>query len=220
MRVADFRLDIGAFEAQTAGPALLGDYNLDQSVDAGDYVMWRKLQGTTVTPWSGADGNGDGVVDQDDHSVWRAHFGQTLPPNAGSWASAAAEINLSSPKVSSEQQAVEVRGASENQWAKMARESAFVDLAAPPTRSRAEIRHILRTSSAATASVEDSRRNSALLSWLSKADSEPAPWPKGKMVEMDQTIDAGDSLRESIEEAFSLVFSGWTPASAIESTVW
>jgi hypothetical protein len=61
-------------------PALLGDYNQDGIVDAADYVVWRKSQGTTVAKYTGADGSGNGVVDQDDYGVWRAHVGQMLPP--------------------------------------------------------------------------------------------------------------------------------------------
>jgi hypothetical protein len=143
--------------------------------------MWRKLQGTTVTPFTGADGDGDGTVDVDDYDEWREQFGQTSsPPAAGSGASAAEQITLSGPHVSDEQQAVEVLGASENQRAKLAREFAFIDLAAPPSSGRAEFRHTLRTSSATT-SFEDSRRGNALLSWLSQLDSEPASgtWTKG-----------------------------------------
>jgi hypothetical protein len=42
---------------------LLGDYNNDGTVDAADYVVWRKGLGTTYT--------------QTDYNVWRAHFGET-----------------------------------------------------------------------------------------------------------------------------------------------
>lgn len=54
---------------------IVGDYNCDGSVDATDYVVWRKYLGF-VGPHI-ADGDQDGTVDQDDHGVWRAHFGQT-----------------------------------------------------------------------------------------------------------------------------------------------
>jgi hypothetical protein len=168
-----------------------------------------------VTPSTGADGNGDGTVDQDDYVDWREHFGQTsAPPGAGSVASAVAESNLSSIQVSDAKLAVEVRGASENQRATLARESALVDLAALLARSRAEFRQTLRTSSAVTASFEDSRQNSALLSWLSQADSELAPWKKGKMVEFDQVSDAGASFLESVDEVLAQVVSGWDVESA------
>ena len=50
--------------------ALPGDYNGDGSVDAADYVVWRKSLGENVTPYSCADGSGNGLVDQDDYSVW------------------------------------------------------------------------------------------------------------------------------------------------------
>jgi peroxidase len=45
-----------------------GDYNLDGTVDAADYVVWRKGLGTTYT--------------QDDYDVWRSHFGQTAGNNS------------------------------------------------------------------------------------------------------------------------------------------
>jgi hypothetical protein len=75
-------IDIGAFELQPP-PGLVGDYNRDESVDAADYVMWRKLAGTDVTPNTGADGNGDGHVDESDCGVWRENFGEHLGPASG-----------------------------------------------------------------------------------------------------------------------------------------
>jgi glucose/arabinose dehydrogenase len=61
-------------------PALAGDYNRSNEVDAADYVVWRKALGQGgVTPFSGADGNGDGTIDQDDYGVWRANFGKSVP---------------------------------------------------------------------------------------------------------------------------------------------
>ncbi len=49
-----------------------GDYNLDGSVDTADFVLWRKLEGSTDLR---ADGNRDGRVDKADHEVWKAHLG-------------------------------------------------------------------------------------------------------------------------------------------------
>jgi hypothetical protein len=89
-RVVDFdgaggaRIDMGAVEMTPAGPALVGDYNLNHSVDAADYVLWRKTNGTSVPqPFSGADGDGNSVVNANDYTVWRSHFGDTSP-GAGS----------------------------------------------------------------------------------------------------------------------------------------
>jgi hypothetical protein len=50
-----------------------GDYNADAHVDAADYVVWRKLNGTQGD--SPADGDGDGDVDQADHGVWTGQYG-------------------------------------------------------------------------------------------------------------------------------------------------
>jgi hypothetical protein len=69
-------------------PPLPGDYNLDNVVDAADYVVWRKVLGTSVARYSSADGDGNGLVDQADHGVWRSHFGMTVS-SAATIASAA-----------------------------------------------------------------------------------------------------------------------------------
>lgn len=91
-RVVDFdgvggaRMDIGAVEISSAptGPALPGDYNLNHLVDAGDYVLWRKTAGGSVSPaYSGADGDGNGVVNGNDYTVWRSGFGNTGAAGGG-----------------------------------------------------------------------------------------------------------------------------------------
>jgi hypothetical protein len=74
----DIAIDIGAFEL--VYPSLFGDYNLDNSVDAADYCVWRDHLGASVATYTSGDGTGDGFVDENDYVVWKAHFGQTLPP--------------------------------------------------------------------------------------------------------------------------------------------
>jgi hypothetical protein len=61
---------------------LSGDYNLDGSVDASDYVVWRNAVGQFGTGLA-ADGNGDGLVDIGDFTVWRSNFGSTGPGAVG-----------------------------------------------------------------------------------------------------------------------------------------
>jgi formylglycine-generating enzyme required for sulfatase activity len=59
-------------------PPVPGDYNANNTVDAGDYVLWRKYLGQSVTlPNDDTPGTSSG-----DFDVWRAHFGQ--PPGSGS----------------------------------------------------------------------------------------------------------------------------------------
>lgn len=53
---------------------LLGDYNVDGVVDAGDYTVWRDSVGTTA--WLPNDDT-PGVVDASDFDDWRASFGMT-----------------------------------------------------------------------------------------------------------------------------------------------
>lgn len=64
------RVDMGALEAQPKQPQ--GDYNRNGSVDAADYVLWRKTRSTSGLPaFSGADGSGNGVIGFEDYGVWR-----------------------------------------------------------------------------------------------------------------------------------------------------
>jgi hypothetical protein len=74
----------------TDPPYIEGDYDGSGTVDAGDYVLWRRSLGSTGPIFSAADGDGDGTVDQGDYSVWRAHFGQTLS-SAGAGSAAAGD---------------------------------------------------------------------------------------------------------------------------------
>ncbi len=62
----------------TAAASLLGDFNSDGKVDAGDYVTWRKNDTANATlP------NDNGLTTQADRfNLWRANFGN--PPSAGS----------------------------------------------------------------------------------------------------------------------------------------
>jgi hypothetical protein len=78
-RVVNGRIDVGAFESQPIPPAIFGDYNGDGGVDAGDYVVWRKMFGSNVANYTAADGNG--MVGAEDHDVWAAHFGETFEEN-------------------------------------------------------------------------------------------------------------------------------------------
>ena len=71
-------IDIGAFEAQFAGPALPGDYNGDLIVNAADYTVWRNTLGSSVARFAGADGDGDQVIGGGDYDVWKSHFGESL----------------------------------------------------------------------------------------------------------------------------------------------
>ena len=66
------------FTAITPTP-LTGDYNDNGTVDAADYVVWRKSVGQTGAGLA-ADGDGDMDVDENDYLVWRANFGSDRSP--------------------------------------------------------------------------------------------------------------------------------------------
>ena len=61
--------------SSTGGP--LGDYNLNGTVDAADYVVWRDTLGSTED--FRANGNNEGasedLIDQADYEVWKMNFG-------------------------------------------------------------------------------------------------------------------------------------------------
>jgi hypothetical protein len=56
-----------------AADHIAGDFNRNGAVDAADYVLWRKTEGSATNLL--ADGNLDGAVDGLDYSIWRANFG-------------------------------------------------------------------------------------------------------------------------------------------------
>jgi hypothetical protein len=188
-------------------PILTGDYNRDETVNAADYVMWRKTQGTTVTPSTGADGNGNGVVDQDDYGEWREHFGQTAsPPGAGSAESAAAESNLLSLQVSEVKQAVEVRGVSEQQQKGTSiKESAFAELAAPSAASIVNSGPKVRLWLGGRPAQEVSRCDDALLMLPSQTNSKKVVAEGANANELDdeEANNAYELILDSVAEAFA-----------------
>jgi hypothetical protein len=61
-------------------PQLTGDYNNNGKVDAGDYVLWRKNQGTSNVLANDPIGGTIGLAQFDQ---WRANFGLSGSPGAG-----------------------------------------------------------------------------------------------------------------------------------------
>jgi hypothetical protein len=88
------------YDLEINGP-LVGDYNGDGGVGGADYVIWRKMENTSVASFTGADGNGDGFVDAADYQVWQANFG-SVPGGSGSVESRAAQKGQSSQSSAAE----------------------------------------------------------------------------------------------------------------------
>jgi hypothetical protein len=65
---------INGFELTLAPAGVNGDYNADGTVDAEDYVIWRKNEGTTATLPNDPTG---GTIGAQQYTTWRAHFGQS-----------------------------------------------------------------------------------------------------------------------------------------------
>jgi hypothetical protein len=73
------RVEVSEIEGAVLVPLASGDYNGNGSVDAADFVIWRKALGqSNMTPIGFlADGDNDGQVDEDDYNIWRANYGAT-----------------------------------------------------------------------------------------------------------------------------------------------
>jgi len=90
--VISFALPSGVFLTSVLGStfgtpsAVVGDYNGNGVVDAADYVMWRKNEGTTNTLPNDPIG---GTIGPAQYDQWRAHFGQTAGSGSGIDANAA-----------------------------------------------------------------------------------------------------------------------------------
>jgi hypothetical protein len=67
-------------------PAIPGDYNVNGVVDAADYIVWRKNQGSTHVLPNDPTGGTIGAAQFDQ---WRVHFGQTAASGSGAVANAA-----------------------------------------------------------------------------------------------------------------------------------
>jgi hypothetical protein len=90
----DGALNIG--DVQTAITSLFrtvpGDFNVDGSVDAADYVVWRKSAGTTDAIYTQGDADFDGDVDGSDYTAWRSRFGFARQPLPAATASTLAAV--------------------------------------------------------------------------------------------------------------------------------
>jgi hypothetical protein len=60
---------------------MAGDFNGNGAVDAADFVVWRKYEGTNNL-W--ADGDGNGSVGPEDLALWRANYGGATAGSGGS----------------------------------------------------------------------------------------------------------------------------------------
>ena len=60
----------GAMNLPSGNPYLVGDANLDGTVDGQDFIVWNVNKFTTAAAWTRADFNADGSVDGQDFILW------------------------------------------------------------------------------------------------------------------------------------------------------
>lgn len=63
----------GATNLPSQNPFLLGDANLDGTVDELDFLAWNMNRFQTVAAWTAGDFNADGAVDGQDFRIWYAN---------------------------------------------------------------------------------------------------------------------------------------------------
>src|SRR5450755_1078323 len=66
-----------------------GDYNLDDTVDAADYTLWRDSLASTTD--LRADGDASGTIDAADYNIWKMHFGESTSGSGSGMATAVPE---------------------------------------------------------------------------------------------------------------------------------
>ncbi len=79
---------LNGFELSIATLGVDGDYNDDGTVDAEDYVIWRKNAGTTNTLPHDPSG---GTIGTQQYNTWRAHFGQSAASGTNNFGSTVPE---------------------------------------------------------------------------------------------------------------------------------
>jgi hypothetical protein len=222
-RIIGNTIDIGAFELQT--PELAGDYNRNGTVDAADYVLWRKtLDASGVTPFSGADGDGNGSVQPADFNIWRSNFGQSLlgggtgASNATSQAlpvgtSVAAATSVISEEVVAVPTTANEGGDTAPSLAKPAVSSELVRFADARRLPRVRARQVAATTSAGADALA---QDNALLAWLSSPRRTEAPlaevvsssWHSNEaFTQVDGSeLDSVDEISAGLENALVMDF--------------
>jgi hypothetical protein len=174
-------------------------------VDAADYVVWRKMLGTSVAQaFAGADGSGNYTIGPEDHAVWMANFGQTLPP-PGAGNGASAEAVLVQPVPQALQATALPHGDTANAVTDARADAAIRPEISAGTTSFTTGPKLLPANSRLKENRESSvasRQDNALMAWLSQALEHDLP-----------NRDSADP-RDSYLEPFDAVFTGIGDAPA------
>ncbi|HEY3392748.1 MAG TPA: hypothetical protein VGK58_08570 [Lacipirellulaceae bacterium] len=76
--------------------AWTSDFDGNGWVDASDYIVWRKMQGTQVAAYTSADSTGDGWINSSDYAMWRSNFGSNPGADMAAAAGQAAGVGTAS----------------------------------------------------------------------------------------------------------------------------
>ena len=76
--------DAGAMNLPSGNAYLLGDANLDGTVDGQDFISWNSHKFTATGKWSQGDWNADGTTDGQDFIIWNSNKFQSADSLSGS----------------------------------------------------------------------------------------------------------------------------------------
>ena len=88
VRVAGFRVDIGAFELQGSSSTNSADFDTDGDIDGRDFLLWQRGFGTPNASKYDGDADDNDDVDSLDLGIWQSQFGSPAPVAAASELSA------------------------------------------------------------------------------------------------------------------------------------
>ncbi len=69
----EWLVQAGAEELPSQNPYLLGDANLDGTVDGQDFLEWNANKFMSIAAWTAGDFNADGIVDGQDFLIWNGN---------------------------------------------------------------------------------------------------------------------------------------------------
>jgi hypothetical protein len=204
----------------STSPVLFGDFNDDGSVDAADYVVWRKNEiANNPLP------NDNGLATQSERfALWKANFGNTSPGSGSGGGSgdvveqsqesaASVAVFEISTSLAEAESALEIVAAGAN-------EAAAVKVAEPVStrpvalqtvaglNGRAAGRRAVSTRLAARASVEAGQNDEALVAWLASRGNETRGRERGDFKKLLE--ESGESSNVEFE-AIDAVFEALGP---------
>jgi hypothetical protein len=201
-RILGGRIDAGAFESSLT--SLTADFDGDNDVDGGDYIIWQQHAGLNAgATRAQGDANGDGAVNSDDLAAWKSQFGAigseaAVAPAITSVGQAPAAVALVAQTGGATPATDPARDASDDV-------SELAGSGVPAAGQRSLYRPPVRAAAQAPREASHAPRMAAFASWLGQTIDATAPIQE----RLRQCSDAEESPDSSDDEAvFELLGAG------------